>query len=224
MASTFTRVLYCWWQQDKLASHLLTVHTEFHKPRTAAVQNIAGWNLMVRRTNTVVLEKLIVAELVNKLLALPGARWFVIKLTRTAKWPSLIQTQMYWINTLIPHFCNIHLNTDLSSTSWGSKWPCCFRCPYSLHSLACYMTSPFHTLNNIWGSSIPSYISPLMSEYSPQHPVLRHTQFTLFPLRERFIQNYKKNCIFGYFHTYAFIYQLKRQTFVNWMLARIALI
>ena len=110
-------------------------------------------------------------------------------------------------------------NIIIPSTPGSPKWYLSLRCSHqnpvyaSLLSHTHYMPRPshsswFHHPNNIgWGvqivnphylvSPLPCHLVPSRPKYSPQHPILRHTQPTFLPHCERPsftpIQNKRQN-------------------------------
>ena len=113
--------------------------------------------------------------------------------------PVPILSQLDSVHAPTSYFLKIRLNITLPSMRWSSKWSLSPRFPNqnpvyaSLLPHTFYMTRPslssrFDHPNNIgWGveainlfimlfSPLPCYLVPLRPLYSPQHPILKHSQ------------------------------------------------
>jgi hypothetical protein len=128
---------------------------------------------------------------------------------RIYKCPPLapILSQLDPVHTPTSHFSKIHPFITFPSTPWSSKCSLSLRFPH--HSL--YNLSPSHSLyiplqsyysrdncpKNLCRavhlmkllimkfSPFPCYLVPLIPIYSPQHPILKHTQPTFLPQCQR---------------------------------------
>jgi hypothetical protein len=139
---------------------------------------------------------------VTKYLRGPRTRRFITAFTtvrhRSLSWASWIHS------TPLTNLRKVHSDPTAPSTPRSSEWPLSFglfnqnlaHC--SLTFRPCHMPRPLHSLwfdlpTDIWGwvqimklhtvqlPPISRYFIPLRSKYSPQYPVLKHSQSMLFP-------------------------------------------
>ena len=97
-------------------------------------------------------------------------------------------------HTPTSHFLKTRLNIILPSTSGSPKWSFSLRAstknPVYASPLphTCYMPRPshysrfYHQTNIGWAvqiTKLPFYLVPLSPKYSPQHPILKHPQYSV---------------------------------------------
>jgi hypothetical protein len=156
--------------------------------------------------------------------------------------PVPILSQLDPIHNPTSHLLKINPNTTLPSTSGSPKWSLTLRFHHqnpvyaSPLSHTRYMPcqshlSRFYHPNNIgWGvqiimffSPLPCFLGQLRSEYSPQNPILKHPQPTIFSQCERPsltpIQNNRQNYSSVYLNLWIFGKETGRQKILHRLIA-----
>ena len=157
-------------------------------------------------TSGTLLEKSVGSQVVKKFPTYYGKQRLITAF-KSARQPSISWARS--IQSMPPsHFLKIHINITLTTMSGSSKWSLSLRCthqnPVYASPLPKRSTCPTHLIlfdfisRRIYGeqyrswtsalckfSPLPCYLVPLRPKYSPQHPILKHPQPTLFPQYER---------------------------------------
>jgi len=126
-------------------------------PLVNTVTYAAPITMLIFLTNSILLEKLIVTQLVKKFPSFCETRTFITMFTTGRHWFLSLARCSAHSSTL---FSKIHSHIIHLSTSRSSEWSLLFRFSnpntvrISQHSYACYTSRPFHPrldhLNNIW--------------------------------------------------------------------------